>query len=427
MTVTEQSILIISGARGDTRRYRTFHLYEQTCLLGMKSMLAHVTDRDLSAKVVGAGIIVLHRAAYNAQIAWLEKEIHARKGILIHDLDDLIFDPQAFQYINSVDFSDPVRASLYQEEMSLNRNTLEMSDAVLSSTYYLAERVRNLGKPVMVHRNAFSMEMLERSEQAYKYHWVTKNKIVIGYASGTSTHNQDFALIKPALQSTLRHHPDVELWLVGPLDPGEGWNDFSHQIRRIKFVPWQKLPDIQVQFDINLAPLQIDNPFGRSKSEIKYMEAALLRIPTIASPSEAFRYAIRQAENGFLAGNTQVWEETLESLIEQPELRRRIGERAFEDVQLRYHPKVRARELVETLEALLNQKLTLPTSDQQDAPSYTGSLPTDWDSAKLDRTPTLLQRGIYTLRYRNIITLIKQVWIYFRRLVVPVFPYRSKS
>jgi glycosyltransferase involved in cell wall biosynthesis len=420
----EPSILIISGARGDTRRYRTFHLYEQTRLLGLNSMLSHVTDRHLVEKVAASDIIVLHRAAYNPQIAWLEREIHAKNGLLIHDLDDLIFDPQAFQYINSVDFADPVRASLYKEEMSLNRKTLEISDVALTSTIYLSECLVDFGKPVRVHRNAFSQEMLQRSEKASREHQPAKDRLIIGYASGTSTHNQDFALIKPALQAILSRHINVELWLVGPLDPGDGWNGLQQQVRRIKFVPWQNLPEIQVQFDLNLAPLQIDNPFGQSKSEIKYVEAALLRVPTIASPSGAFTYAIRQGDNGFLAKDSQEWEQTLERLITQPILRHTVGERAFEDVQQRYHPWVRARELAETLETLLNQKLAadydLNTSNQRSK----GTLPSYWDSVTLERTPTLFQRGLYTLRYRNLRTLIKQLWIYFRRLVVPIFPYR---
>ena len=68
-------------------------------------------------------------------------------------------------------------------------------------------------------------------------------------------------------------------------------------------MPWRNLPSIQVRFDINLAPLEINNPFGQSKSEIKYVEAALLRVPTIASPSDSYSAAIRHAENGYLANN----------------------------------------------------------------------------------------------------------------------------
>jgi hypothetical protein len=54
---------------------------------------------------------------------------------------------------------------------------------------------------------------------------------------------------------------------------------------------------VVMMLDINLAPLVMDNPFAQSKSEIKYMEAALVRAPTIASPTDAYRFAIRPGEN----------------------------------------------------------------------------------------------------------------------------------
>ena len=85
-------------------------------------------------------------------------------------------------------------------------------------------------------------------------------------------------------------------------------------------MPWRKLPEIQVQFDINLAPLEIDNPFGQSKSEIKYVEAALLRVPTIASPSDSYS-ACHPASGERLSGGecAGLGTDYLETLIEQPE------------------------------------------------------------------------------------------------------------
>jgi glycosyltransferase involved in cell wall biosynthesis len=425
MTDIDPSILILSGAQGDTRRYRTFHLYEQTRLLGLDSQLSHVTDRKLREKVESSGIVIIHRAPFNGQIAWLESEIHRKSGSLIQDLDDLLFDPSAFKFINSVDFADPIRTSLFQEEMRLNRKTLEACDFVLTSSEYLAEYVRQLGKPVRVHRNAFSIELLERSESAYTSRKLNPDKIVIGYASGTATHNEDFAQIKPVLQAILSHHPAVELWIIGPLDPGNDWGSLNNQLRRLKLVPWRKLPEIQAQFDINLAPLRINNPFGQSKSEIKYVEAALLRVPTIASPSDAFKYAISHADNGFLAGETHEWEQVLESLIEQPGLRTRVGERAYQDAKLHYHPLVRAHELVDTLKSMLGEKFDLPQDDLSTNQSQNKLLQSFWSSAELERSPTLIQRGLYTLRYRNLRTLLQQIWIYIRRMVSPLFPYRN--
>jgi glycosyltransferase involved in cell wall biosynthesis len=423
----DQSILILSGARGDTRRYRAFHLYEQAHLLGLNCQLAHVTDPRLSEKVESSGIVVIHRASFNNQIEWLEREIHRKNGRLIQDLDDLIFDPTAFKYIHSPDFADPIRANLFQEEMSLYRKTLDVCDMILTSTEYLAESVRQLGKPLRVHRNAFSFEMLACSENAYASRKSRPDRMVIGYASGTATHNQDFALVKPVLQAILRRHPNVELWIVGPLDPGNNWGSLNNQVRRLKLVPWRKLPKIQVQFDINLAPLQIDNPFGQSKSEIKYVEAALLRIPTVASPSDAFKYAIRNADNGFLAGDPKEWQQFLEELIEHPELRVSVGERAYQDVMMRYHPLVRAHELFGTLNSLLGDKFGSPVINLTSNTSQDRMAQPFWSCAELERSPNLIQRGLYTLRYRNFRTLLQQMWIYFRRMVSPLFPYKNNS
>ncbi len=419
------SILILSGVRGDTRRYRTFHLYEQARLLGLDCELSHTTDRDLRKKVDRSSVIILHRASFNRQIDWLIQEMHHKDGILIQDIDDLLFEPEAFKYINSIDFSDPVRSALYQQEMHLYRKTAEACDGVITSTGYLAERISQLGKPVRVHRNAFSMEMLDISEKTFLIQKNSDSGIVIGYASGTATHNQDFALIKPALKSTLLHFPTSELWLVGPVDPGDDWGDLAARIHHKKLVAWRNLPEILSRFDINLAPLCIDNPFGESKSEIKYVEAALVRVPTIASPSEAFKVAIKQAETGYLAHDIPEWEHALAALIQQPKLCQQVGEAAFVDVMQRYHPLIRAKELEETLNALIGVKLELPRKDITAADINDGSNSPYWRSVNFEKSPTLLQQGWYTLRYRGLSILMKQIWIFLRRLAAPLIPFRK--
>jgi len=421
------SLLIMSGVRGDPRRYRTFHLYEQACLAGLNCQLSHVTDDKLQNKAQSADIVILHRAYFTDQIAWLEKEAHRKGGLLIQDIDDLVFEPDVFQYINSPDFADPNRSSLYQEEMRMYRKTMELCDAVTTSTGFLAERIRQLGNPVWVHRNAFSLEMLDRSEKAHKSKKGMDERVVIGYASGTATHNQDFAQIKPALITILRNFPNVELWLVGPLDPGKAWGSMGDRVHKFKKVPWRNLPEIQAQFDINLAPVRTDNPFGESKSEIKYVESALVRVPTVASPSDAFKVAIRHADNGFLATSTKEWEYILEELICEPGLRRKVGEAAFEDVIQRYHPLVRAKQLVETLSAMIGQVINLPVKNLDEDIDKLGSTQSYWSSAQAEKSPSLYQMGRYTLRNRGFNVLLKQIRVYFRRLVAPIVPYRRIS
>ena len=56
------------------------------------------------------------------------------------------------------------------------------------------------------------------------------------------------------------------------------------------------------QLDINLAPLE-ESLFNEAKSENKWMEAALVKVPTIASNVGAFK-VINNNEDGILVNNT---------------------------------------------------------------------------------------------------------------------------
>jgi len=426
----DSPILILSGVKGDTRRYRTFHPYEQLRLAGVDCQLSHITDPRLREKSRRANVVILHRLPMDRYVESLLADWQQRGALLILDVDDLVFEPGAFRWINSPDFSDPLRAALYQEEMHRQRLILDACQAVIASTEFLAGHVRQQGKLAWVHRNAFSLEMINRAEAAYSSRPVSSDRLVIGYASGTPTHDEDFALVKPALKKLLQQFPQAEVWIIGPLDPGRDWGSLASRIRRLPLVPWRELPEYLVQFDINLAPLVMDNPFAQSKSEIKYMEAALVRSPTIASPTDAYRFAIRPGENGYLAAGDSEWEQALTLLIEQPHQRRLAGEEAYTQVRQNYHPERRAADLLSTLDQISRHVLGSPflahdlnTQAEIEAGKST-SVPGDFRiDPELERNPTLAQRALYSIRYRGVRTLLIQIWVYFRRIVAPIFPF----
>lgn len=424
-------ILLISGVRGDTRRYRCFHTYEQLKLAGIEAQLSHTTDPALITKAENASIFILHRTSYDSRMKRLLEVIEKQGSLAILDTDDLIFDPEAFRWIDSPDFQDPVRAALYREDMHRHRSTMDACQAVVVSTNYLAEKVRSLGKPVWVHRNAFSMEMLSIAEAAYQQRKMVPDRVVIGYASGTPTHNRDFATVKPAIKQILQRYPQAQLRIVGALDPGTDWGALGARIRHDPLVPWRELPQILVQFDINLAPLVSDNPFSQCKSEIKYVEAALLRVPTVASSTSAFQFAIKPGENGYLATAYQDWVSALSMLIEDSQSRWSMGERAYAHVLGNYHPAKRTTELLSILDQIYQSQLGKPssliseTNRRQDQLNKAAENMRGFRiSPEIERSPTLAQMAHYSLRYRGLRTLLMQVWIYFRRMLVPLFPYR---
>jgi len=415
-----QKILILSGVRGDTRRYHTLHLYQQLRLAGVDRMLSHTTDPRLPTLVSQAEVMVLHRVTYDSYIATLIQSVHARGGLVLLDTDDLIYDPQAFQWIDSPDFQDPVRAKLYLDDMHRYRQTLDRCDGVLASTDFLAGHVRALGKPCWVHRNAANLELVQQSEQARRQRRPADGKIVIGYASGTPTHCRDFKLVADVLQNMLETDPNIEIRIIGYLDLDRSWKRFRDRVKRFDPVPWRFLPLWLAQLDINLAPLALDNPFSQSKSEIKYMEAARVGIPTLASRTDAFAAAIRSGENGLLAASPEEWQAQLNRLVD-PNLRQSLGQAANLDTRLKYFPQVRARQAVE----LLNEvSASLERSFQWQANfNETADLEELGWNPELERHPTLAEMGLYTLRHRGASTLTQQVWIYFRRWLARFIPY----
>jgi hypothetical protein len=89
--------------------------------------------------------------------------------------------------------------------------------------------------------------------------------------------------------------------------------------------------------DISIAPLE-DNVFNDAKSNIKYLEAASIRLPSVCSPSSAMRTAIQDGDTGFLAPDSATWERALLALVDDEALRATMADRAYRHVHADYAP-----------------------------------------------------------------------------------------
>ncbi len=422
--------------RGDTRRYRALHLVEQLQLCGVETRFVHLTDLGFERVINSCSwdVVLLHRTPYPQYLGRIVEQLKKQGTLILSDFDDLLFDPSAFQFINSPDFADSVRANLYIETIQNTQKMLEFSDGATASTCYLADQISRLCKPVWIHRNAFSLEMHNICSEANAVGFARDSRrVVIGYASGTPTHNRDFEMIRPALKQILLTYPQVDLRIIGPLDPGDGWGGTADRISHVSLVPWRRLPWLLGDFDINLAPLVTDNPFAQSKSEIKYMEAGMVGVPTVASPTDAFAFAIRSGQNGFLANTHDEWVDALSALVEDLGLRNTMGGTAFESVMVEYHPVTRAKELVERLEEISQslrgkpfwiEKKPLPEEivfRTQKSISNKG-----WMSQQYEKGPSYIQMGLFQMRVTGLMVTLQFVWVFFRRLISPLIPYKKK-
>jgi len=164
---------------------------------------------------------------------------------------------------------------------------LAACDGAITSTNQLKEELLKYKDSVLLNRNLASSELIAVSSQFLKEDFGVDDRIKIGYFSGSISHNENFELIKTAIKEVLDNYPSVELHIVGHLDIPQDMKQYTQRIVVHEYVDWKALPQLISQVDINLAPL-VDSVFNRAKSEIKWIEAALVKVPTIASHIGAF-------------------------------------------------------------------------------------------------------------------------------------------
>jgi glycosyltransferase involved in cell wall biosynthesis len=211
------------------------------------------------------------------------------------------------------------------------------ADSFILSTPYLARQAGlHFDKKAFVNKNAVSQHAIDLSSPFFKAKQAKPTPILfepitIVYASGWArAHQEDFGVAVEALRQVLCDRPQAHLKIVGHLELEGQFKGYEERITFQEFVAWENLFETLSQTDINLAPI-VANPQRCSKSAVKFLESALVGVPTVASNLEPYQDIIH-GETGFLAGSTEEWYRCLLSLIDSPDLRRKMGQAAREQI-----------------------------------------------------------------------------------------------
>ncbi|MDG2307979.1 MAG: glycosyltransferase [Candidatus Binatia bacterium] len=351
--VLSKAALLLSGCPGDAKRYRCDHLSEQLESLGVSTESATQGEIDLTDALDCFSIFVLHRVAYDRNIDWFLRKASERGAVVLFDTDDWVFDPEAYRYIDTAGMSERDQ-KLYRTGLERYRETIARSHGMVVSTDALFELASGLQKDVRTLPNVVSGEMMQlataaRAGTTSRRMGGVGTSVTLGYLSGTPTHRKDFAVAEEAIEWALDTYPSVRLLTVGHIDVSDRFGRFGERFQHMPLMPWQRLADTLARIDVNLAPLEPGNPFTASKSALKFLEAALVGVPTIASPMPDFRRAIDQKVTGWLAETPAEWREALGHLIESPDAAREMGESARDCVLAKHTTASQAVHALETV------------------------------------------------------------------------------
>jgi glycosyltransferase involved in cell wall biosynthesis len=302
--------------------------------------------KSLSA-IRNARLVVIHRSQWNEDIASIYDFCRGNGISTASDIDDLIYEPDFIDTggIRFIAELNSEQKRKWKEKVSAFRRTLLAADKCIVSTPTISADLAGKGIKSICVPNGFSSETLDLSSYWSDQFQVLSGANRLGYASGSPTHAADFALIASPAAQFLSQHPNWKLTIIGSLDFSEymGLIDDS-QLEFRPLVDHVNLAYELCRLSINLIPLE-RSPFCDAKSPLKWYEAALCSVPSIATKNPMYTRLLCGTNSGLVAESEDDWLEKITSLASNTELRDTLAVNARrQSIQL-FHPDRMAEKL----------------------------------------------------------------------------------
>ena len=250
--------------------------------------------------------VFLHKKRLNLIEAVLLRR-YSRKTI--YDFDDAVMyktmDPQRKTLCGSMRF----------------RLTVKLADLVIAGNPYLAEHARKFNTKVEVlptglNTNEYEIAAARNDDGKVRLVWV-----------GSRSTLRYLTEITPALEEIGSRYESVILRMV--------CNDFidleKMSVEKCLWSEQTQIADL-VTSDIGLAPLP-DNRFTRGKCGFKVLQYASAGLPIVASPVGVNCGYVQDNVTGYLASDTEEWVDRMSRLVENAQLRKKMGESAGKSVK----------------------------------------------------------------------------------------------
>ena len=172
----------------------------------------------------------------------------------------------------------------------------------------------------------------------YKYPQEFKDdeKIILTHF-GSSTHYTDLQnkAFVDGVDRIMKDYPNANFLTVGsfiPLFRSKWGQRYQNEFGDIDLYKWvrNRFPEVMAKTDICVVPLE-ENIYTKCKSAIKFLEMSSAKKPGVWQKIRQYNSVV-DGENGLLASTSDEWYEAIKKLIENTELRKKMGENAYKTI-----------------------------------------------------------------------------------------------
>jgi len=281
-----------------------------------------------------ADVVVLEMVSDFGALQLYQKRKAEKKPVaFIFEVDDLM---------HQISENNPAARGWSKDSKLAFETTMRFCDAITVTTEHLKDYYSVFNKNIYVLPNSLDFGLFGQNVIPNQ-----SNTIRLGWAGGIS-HRDDLKMVVPVIKKILDKYDNVKFVHCGfggrgqndPFDSYTLGDDIFEEIpinRREMAVAstpenWPRRLGT-LSFDIGIAPVTND-PWNWAKSNLKFLEYASLKIPTVASGGEGltkipYSYTIKDGEDGYLANSEDEWFNKISKLIEDKKLRKTMGQKAY--------------------------------------------------------------------------------------------------
>jgi len=272
--------------------------------------------------------VVVQKGLTSINFYYLEKLLRIFNKNIIFDFDDAIFSspPQEL----------PKYLSFVQDKNQIKK-IIPMSKAVIAGNKFLAEYAKKYNPntyiiPTPIDLNKYTLTEKKDSDEV----------ITIGWSGSSGTNYYANRLI-PIFNKIACSKP-ITFKIISNNLKGIETDKLSNL--SWEFIRWNPREEVEQLKTLDIGTMPLDNDiWSRGKCGLKALQYMAVGLPCICSPVGVNKEIIQDGVNGFLANSREEWLEKLRLLIENPDLRKKLGQAGREAVEEKYSLKVNAPKL----------------------------------------------------------------------------------
>lgn len=301
-------------------------------LIFFKSAMRRLMDVMRSGKY---DIIFVQREAFMTGSTFFERMFHRSKSKLVFDFDDAIW---------HYDVSEGNRKFGWLKDPAKTARIISISDLIIAGNKYLHDFAAEYNSNVMIIPTTIDTDTYQPMQISRD-----PQKVVIGW-SGSITTIRHFEIAVPFLRILKKKYGErLEFRVIGD-------GNYSNDELGIKGKPWIMEDEVRelCSFDIGIMPMP-DDGWTRGKCGLKGLQYMALEVATVMSAVGVNTEIIDDGNNGFLAMETDEWVNKISQLIDDAELRRRLGKEARKTVVDRYSVNSQKQVYLDAFNKLIKQ------------------------------------------------------------------------